>query len=201
VPAIERCVEAISCGVRLEAVPAAEAVSNDRVMLLEQALVPVVAHLGLFLRRSHDVREQDGRQHSVELGRVRLDADELPDHIQHGGLLVDPQLIRTGEEADLGVTQERGQVFERLAVVLASQEEHGRGDRRHGTPNIRLVVDPSISAATSGVAVCRLSQPQGACSASGCVPVHTEYPYASVPQRSMVADVDCATRSSLAPKG
>jgi len=32
---IERRVEAISCGVRLEAVPAAEAVSDDRVMLLK----------------------------------------------------------------------------------------------------------------------------------------------------------------------
>ncbi len=126
----------------LEAVPAAEAVSDDRVMLLEQTLVPVVPHLGLFLRRSHDVREQDGRQHGVELGRVRLDADELPDHIQHGGLLVDPQLIRAGEEPDLGLTQERRQVLERLAVVLASQEEHGRSDRRHGASNICLVVDP-----------------------------------------------------------
>ena len=60
----------------------------------------------------------------------RLDADELPDHIQHGGLLVDPQLIRTGEEADLGLTQERGQVLERLAIVLPGRSQSAQREAR-----------------------------------------------------------------------
>ena len=48
--AVEGCVEAITCRVRFQAAPAAEAVPDDRVMLLEQTLVPVITHPGLFPR-------------------------------------------------------------------------------------------------------------------------------------------------------
>ena len=139
---VERRVEAVAGRVRLRTAPASEGVADDRVMLFDQPFVPPVSQLSLLLRGSDDVGEQDRREDSVQLRRGRRDAHELSDGVEHRGLLVDLQLIRTREQPDLRLTQERGEVRERLAVVLASQQEHGRGDRRHGAPDVGLVVDP-----------------------------------------------------------
>jgi hypothetical protein len=38
-------------------------------VVLDELLPTMVAQGGLFLRRADDVREEDGREHAVEVGR------------------------------------------------------------------------------------------------------------------------------------
>src|SRR3954471_1336563 len=156
-------------------------------MPLDQPFVPSVSELSLLLRGSDYIREQDRGQHGVKFGRGRRDADELSDRIEHGGLFVEPQHVLAGEELGLRPAEERRVVLQGRPVALAGQEKHGRSDpgiapRTSVSQTIR-----TISTATSGVAVCRLSIPHGTCSAFEPEACMSPNSYASVPQRSRVA--------------
>ena len=120
---VESCVEAVAGGGGLETVPSLEGIANDSVMLFDQCFVSSISQLSLPLRRSDDICEQDGREDGVQFGRGGRGANELSDGVEHGWLLVELQLIRTREQSDLGCTQKRREVLERLAIVLACQEQ------------------------------------------------------------------------------
>ena len=84
---VEGGVEAVPCGVVLDAVPARERIANHRMMREHQLLPTSVTDLGLLLRGADDVRERDRGQDRVQWRRGKVLADEATYLAEPGVLL------------------------------------------------------------------------------------------------------------------
>src|SRR6186997_308711 len=82
--AVERGVEAVPCGVVLDALPSAQRLADEGVMALDKRLPGGVAEPRLDDGRIHDVGEEHGRNEGVELDRRAFYAHESADFVDDG---------------------------------------------------------------------------------------------------------------------
>jgi len=136
-----------------------ERFAHDRVVLLDEVLPTPVPERSLLLGRTDDVGEQDGRKDRLEFRRGSFHPEERAQQVQERFVLVGAQ---TGRARDLCNGHERRHVLCRLAVLHEVFVDDTQSRYVHGREHSRTSVSYQIlvsSAATSGVAVCRLCMP------------------------------------------
>jgi hypothetical protein len=135
--------EAVAGRVDLGATVPREQATNGRVMALDELTPAPVAEFHGRRGRVHDVGEQHGRQHPIELGGLSLElTDERRDGVRE---IVLPPEVRTLEFDQLRAGDVVGEVGRVLAgkYGIARSVDDGRrdADRREDLTNVRRPVD------------------------------------------------------------
>ncbi len=128
---VERGEEAVAGRVHLRPLVAGELPSYARVVRLDQLLPRSVAEARGFLRRGHDIGEQDRGERALELRLLDAEAsDEGLDLVEHAVVVTDPEEVRVARELhEPGAGDLRGRVPHLLdrEVAIAGPREDQRG--------------------------------------------------------------------------
>jgi hypothetical protein len=76
---VERCEEAVACGLDLSSSKASQFVAHGSIVGVEQGSPPLIADCNETFGRGHDVREQDRREDAVDVDHGPVSGQELRD--------------------------------------------------------------------------------------------------------------------------